>query len=187
MNNNCILLDIRLFNLKFLLTFILTSKDWENSSRLKRIKGGMLETSLDPGYTHLPRSGSWYLMWWYRDGRETGDWCYLHTVTMMPVRDLLPVLQVSPTLSPTQVLARKFREPAVSSIAASASSVRLGMYSFRMRQYLELGGQGEGEGGETRHWGVSTVLHWLQCRQSPRQEGSAVVSSANLQSPSLPW
>ena len=97
---------------------------------------------------------------------------------MMPVRDLLPVLQVSPTLSPTQVLARKFREPAVSSIAASASSVRLGMYSFRMRQYLELGGQGEGEGGETRHWGVSTVLHWLQCRQSPRQE--AVQWSAQL-------
>ena len=86
---------------------------------------------------------------------------------MMPVRDLLPVLQVSPTLSPTQVLARKFREPAVSSIAASASSVRLGTYSFSMRQYLELGGQGLGEGGDTRHWGLSAVLHWAHCRQSP--------------------
>ena len=89
---------------------------------------------------------------------------------MMPVLDLLPVLQVSPTLSPTHVLARKFRDPAVSCIAASASSVRLGLYSFSMRQYLELGGQGVAEGGDTRHWGVSVVLHWLHCRQSPRQQ-----------------
>ena len=87
----------------------------------------------------------------------------------MPVRDLLPVLQVSPTLSPTQVRARKFRDPAVSSIAASASSVRLGMYSFSMRQYLELGGQGVADGGDTLHWGVSPVVHWLHWRQSPRQ------------------
>ena len=104
---------------------------------------------------------------------------------MMPVRDLLPVLQVSPTLSPTQVLARKFREPAVSSIAASASSVRLGMYSFSMRQYLELGGQGLAEGGDTRHWGVSAVLHWLHCRQSPREQSRAHHSDHYFSI--LPW
>ena len=74
----------------------------------------------------------------------------LHTVTAWP--SLTPVLQKSPTFSPTQVRAMKSREPAPSSPRlASASSgmwrvmtseqipsqhspIRLGLYSSRMRQ-----------------------------------------------------
>ena len=39
--------------------------------------------------------------------RGKGEEYHLQTVTIFPVLDLLPVLQVSPTFSPTQVRARK--------------------------------------------------------------------------------
>ena len=86
---------------------------------------------------------------------------YLQTVTAEPA--LSPSLQLSPRLSWTQVRARNSIEPALSLRLASASSERLGWYSFRVRQYLQWSpGQGAGGGGTVEQSLLSMVLHWLQ-------------------------
>ena len=87
---------------------------------------------------------------------------YLQSVT--PTPSLTPLVHESPTFSWTQVLAMKIMVPAVSSRLASASSIKLGSYSFRMRQYLASGGHREGDGGCLLQWDDSAVLHWLQYR-----------------------
>ena len=85
---------------------------------------------------------------------------YLQTVTAVPA--LSPSLQLSPRFSWIQVRARNIIVPALSSRLASASSERLGWYSFRVRQYLLwFPGQGVGGGGTVEQSLLCRVLHWL--------------------------
>ena len=75
-------------------------------------------------------------------------------------------------LCSTQVLARKSRLPGplspCSMLTVSASSVRLGVYSLRVRQWVWLGaGQGEAGGGAGPQVTSSALVHWAQSRAWP--------------------
>ena len=79
---------------------------------------------------------------------------------------------VTSILSLTQVLARNSRLPGplspCSMLTVSASSVRLGLYSLRVRQWVWLGaGQGEAGGGEGPQVASSELVHWEQSRPWP--------------------
>ena len=83
-------------------------------------------------------------------------------------------LLLTSILSLTQVLARKISAPGPASpgsrLTVSASSVRLGVYSFRVRQWVWPGaGQGEAGGGAGPQEESSRLVHCEHNSDAPAQ------------------